>query len=257
MSLMEVAHISKSFGGLKAVDDISFDIAPRTITGLIGPNGAGKSSLFNCLSGFDSFDEGSVTLDGQDLPCGKQRVFLEAGIARTFQNTSLFDDMTVLENIIVALSSGKGADFISAVFKRFSTRNADDENKEAARLLLSKFSLDGIEDKDCGSLGAGQRRLVEVVRACAMRPKVVLLDEPAAGLNATETSHLMEVVKRICDMDMSVIVVEHDIRLIMGISDDVICMDHGAKIAQGPPHIIQKDEAVIEAYLGRAHNSVL
>ena len=257
MSLMEVAHISKSFGGLKAVDDISFEIAPRTITGLIGPNGAGKSSLFDCLSGFDPFDGGSVSLDGHDLPAGKQREFLAAGIARTFQDTSLFDDMTVLENITVAFSSRRGADFISALLGRFSVRNANEENEEAAQLLLSKFSLEEIGDKDCGSLGAGQRRLVEVVRACALRPKVVLLDEPAAGLNATETTHLMEVIKRISDMDISVIVVEHDIRLIMGISDDIICMDRGRKIAQGPPHIIQKDEAVIEAYLGRAHNSVL
>ncbi|MBK5211897.1 MAG: ABC transporter ATP-binding protein [Coriobacteriia bacterium] len=254
---MEVAHISKSFGGLKAVDDISFDIAPHTITGLIGPNGAGKSSLFNCLSGFDAFDGGSVILDGQNLASGKQRDFFEAGVARTFQNTSLFDDMTVLENIIVALSCERGADFISALLGKFSTRNGNGENEEAAQLLLSKFSLEEIKDKDCGSLGAGQRRLVEVVRACALQPKVVLLDEPAAGLNATETSHLMNVIKRICDMDIAVIVVEHDIRLIMGISDDIICMDRGRKIAQGPPHIIQKDEAVIEAYLGRVKNSVL
>lgn len=247
---LTVQNITKRFGGLTAVDDVSFSVTEQTILGLIGPNGAGKSTLFNCMSGFDTFDEGRIEIDGRELRSGFASDFIDAGISRTFQNTSLFDSMTVRDNITVALSAKVGANFWGAFLGRSIKGMHRSHYHKSADMLLVKYGLFELADSMCSALSAGQRRNVEVVRAVAMSPRFVLLDEPAAGLNATETERLKEVLLRIKDGGTGVVVVEHDLRLIMGISDEIVVLNQGRKIAQGSPYIIQMDSEVQRAYLG-------
>lgn len=252
MSLLRVTNLSKAFGGLKAVDSLSFELAEGSILGLIGPNGAGKSTVFNCISGFDSYDEGSVELEGKLLPKGQVRAHLEAGLYRTFQNTELFDEMSVVENISVAISAKQGASyFVALAGELFASSRPRSFEKEALK-QLARFDLTDLADKPCSSLSAGQRRIIELVRAQSAKPKVLLLDEPAAGLNASETLKLKEMIRRVRDLETSVILVEHDLKLVMDICDQVLVLDQGKRIAFGPPYIIQKDSAVISAYLGRS-----
>lgn len=245
----EALHITKRFGGLLAVDDVSLVLSDETILGVIGPNGAGKSTLFNCMSGFEPFDKGTVILNQNSLPSGEVRPYLDAGIVRTFQNTALFDGMTVRENLEVSARSDEGGAFLKAIFKPYAAAHTV-KSLELVDELLKKYDLLAVADKRCETLGSGQRRIVEVVRACAHKPHVLFLDEPAAGLNPTETNELMAIIRKIKFAGTSVIVVEHDLKLIMELCDNVIVLDRGRKIAEGPPHIVQKDPAVIASYLG-------
>ncbi len=246
----EALNICKSFGGLTAVDNVSLTLDEGTILGIIGPNGAGKSTLFNCMSGFEVYDSGSVMIDRSEIHAGDIPGFLKAGIARTFQNTSLFDGMTVRQNLEVAACNDQGKKFFSTIFHSLKKGSEQEEAEELVEGLLRKFDLADLADKRCESLGSGHRRIVEVVRSCALNPSIVFLDEPAAGLNPTETNELMEIIRRIRNLNISVIVVEHDLKLIMELCDNVIVLDRGQKIAEGPPHIVQKDPAVIASYLG-------
>jgi branched-chain amino acid transport system ATP-binding protein len=248
--MLSVRSLTKRFGGLVAVDDVSFDVHEGTIKALIGPNGAGKSTLFNCLTGFDRPEAGSVLFEGAETLGRRPREVVRSGMARTFQNTQLFEEMSTAENVMVGAQAHQSIGFAAAALRlpvAVSHQRAAAE--EAGRLLR----LIGIEEwayAPAADLPSGFRRLVEIARALATGPRLLLLDEPAAGLNATETNELVETLFRIRERGVTVLIVEHDMGLVMQVSDEIVVLDRGGKIAEGPPRLIQKDPAVITAYLG-------
>lgn len=250
MSLLSANNITRRFGGLTAVDDVSFDVHEGTIKALIGPNGAGKSTLFNALTGFDSPDTGSVVFAGRELVGLKPRTVVRAGLARTFQNTQLFDNMSTLENVMTGALAHRTAGFLSAALRLPASVRADTEAMNESGRLLRLIGIDEWAHVRAADLPSGIRRLVEIARALATGPKMLLLDEPAAGLNATETGELVHTLRRVRDAGITVLVVEHDMGLVMDVSDEIVVIDRGRKIAEGPPRMIQKDPVVIAAYLG-------
>jgi branched-chain amino acid transport system ATP-binding protein len=250
MTLLQVRGVTKRFGGLVAVDDVSFDVHEGAIKALIGPNGAGKSTLFNALTGFDRPDSGSVVFDGTELVGRRPRDVVKAGVARTFQNTQLFDEMTAAENVMVGVESRGRNGFVSAALRSPQALKRHSEAQAQSGRLLRMVGLEQWADARAGDLPAGTRRLLEIARALGVGPRLLLLDEPAAGLNATETAELAEMLYRIRGQGVTVVVVEHDMGLVMEVSDEIIVIDRGCKIAEGPPRLIQKDPAVVAAYLG-------
>lgn len=250
MSLLSVNDVTKRFGGLTAVDDVSFEVHEGTIKALIGPNGAGKSTLFNSITGFDQPDCGSVLFDGVEIAHATPRNVVRAGMARTFQNTQLFDGMTARENVMVGSQAHQRTGFASAALRLPIARAEERAASEEAGRLLRMIGIDEWAHTQASDLPAGMRRLVEIARALATRPRLLLLDEPAAGLNNTETHELVEALYRIRDSGITVLVVEHDMGLVMEVSDEIVVLDRGRKIAEGPPRLIQKDPVVIAAYLG-------
>jgi branched-chain amino acid transport system ATP-binding protein len=256
MSLLSVKGVTKRFGGLTAVAEVSFDVFEGTIKALIGPNGAGKSTLFNTLTGFERPDEGSVVFEGAELVGRNPRDVVRAGLARTFQNTQLFDQMSALENVMVGAQAHQRAGFAAAAL-RLPSANADDRvaAAEAAR-LMRLIGIDEWAQTPAADLPSGIRRLLEIARALATQPRLLLLDEPAAGLNAAETAELVHTLYRVRDSGITVLVVEHDMGLVMEVSDEIVVIDRGRKIAEGPPRMIQKDPVVIAAYLGEEVDDV-
>lgn len=248
--MLSVSGVTKRFGGLTAVDDVSFDVHEGQIKALIGPNGAGKSTLFNSLTAFERPDAGTVMFQGVNVLGKAPRDIVRMGLARTFQNTQLFDEMTAVENVAVgALSRGR-AGFLSAALRSPSARRVQRDSLAQAAELLRLIGIDSWADSPAGDLPAGIRRLLEIARAMATQPTMILLDEPAAGLNGTETTELVATLRRMRDRGITVLVVEHDMGLVMEVSDEIVVIDRGRKIAEGPPRMIQKDPVVIAAYLG-------
>jgi branched-chain amino acid transport system ATP-binding protein len=250
VTLLQVRDVTKRFGGLVAVDGVSFDLHEGTIKALIGPNGAGKSTLFNALTGFERPEEGTVVFKDRQIVGQRPRTILLSGLARTFQNTQLFDGMTALENVMVGVVAHDRPGFFSSALRLPSSVRRDREAADEAHRLLRLIGIDEWASSVAGDLPAGIRRLLEIARALGTSPTLLLLDEPAAGLNAGETASLAEVLYRVRAQGITVLVVEHDMGLVMEISDEIVVLDRGRKIAEGPPRLIQKDPAVIAAYLG-------
>ncbi|MGZ8432254.1 MAG: ABC transporter ATP-binding protein [Candidatus Deferrimicrobiaceae bacterium] len=250
MKLLSVRRVSKSFGGLQAVEDVSFDVPRGAIKALIGPNGAGKTTLFNLISGFLRPDRGSIVLDGDEVLGLAPHRIAARGMARTFQQTRLFPKMNVLENILVGRHLHTRGGFLACMLRLPFTRKEDYGTRETGREILDFLGLSGQADAEAVRLPYGQQRIVELGRALACEPRILLLDEPAAGLNIRETAEMGKLIGRIRERNVTVLLVEHDMSLVMDISDDIVVLSSGQKIAEDKALAIQKDPEVIRVYLG-------
>jgi ABC-type branched-subunit amino acid transport system ATPase component len=231
--ILEIRGVTKRFGGVTAVNRCSLVLAPGKIYGLIGPNGSGKTTLFNCITGLTPRDEGEVRYKGERIDGLKPHRVARRGIGRTFQIIRVFPELTALENLLVV------------------TREPFEAAKRRARELLRFVTLDRLENEYAGNLSYGQQKLLEFIRVLMTDPELILLDEPAAGVNRTLLNELLAAITRLRDQGKTILIVEHDMKVVMGLCETVFVLDYGEKIAEGPPGVIQADERVIEAYFGR------
>lgn len=255
MSILRLDRITRRFGGLVALENVSLGIPARGITAIIGPNGAGKTTLFNIISGFNSPSSGSVLLDGKDITGMAPELIAKRGLVRTFQLVQLFENLSALENVEIGRHLRTRGGLVSALLPRFAGRREPDV-EAAAYALLQQCGLTECARLKASALAYGQKRLLEIARALAAEPKLLLLDEPAAGLNRQETERLAELLRAIAAAGTAVLLIEHDMSLVMNVAAEIAVLDFGRVIAHGPPADIRRDPAVITAYLGQTEASV-
>lgn len=251
MTILAATHVTKRFGGLVAVNDVSVEIAEKTIFSVIGPNGAGKTTFFNCITGFYTPEEGDIIFRGVHIRGIPADSITRQGISRTYQNIRLFGNMTAIENILVGQEPQLKSHWLGAIFNTPFTRREEEHAHKEARRILRFVGLRGLGDQLAKNLPYGAQRRLEIARALASQPKLLLLDEPTAGMNPNETAEMTDFIKMIRDeLGITILLIEHDMRVVMGISDWITVLDYGAKIAAGTPEEIRRNPRVIEAYLG-------
>lgn len=250
-TLLTIKNLRMVFGGLVAVDDVNFSLKDQQIAAIIGPNGAGKTTVFNCISGFYKPSAGTVTLNNTDITAQPSHIIARAGLSRTFQNIRLFKDMTVLENLLVARHNHVDRSYLSGILRLPHFRQSERKARALAVNWLEIFKLREFANHEAGSLAYGQQRRLEIARCMMTNPKIIILDEPAAGLNPQETAELVALIELLrSEHKVSILLIEHDMSLVMRISEHIMVMEYGRPIAYGNPDEIRNNPEVIKAYLG-------